>query len=99
MTNSLLTKINLWGEIELFEEKAKKFKGFDIISTSQNFFTSKKEIMDSGCYVEVTFKPRGVSPMEEHMYMLLPFKKLDFQRLSSGLSEGDKMLPPTFAVW
>lgn len=81
------------------KEGIKKFKSFQIIPRSENFFTFKKPIEKSGSFVEVTFKPGDVSPMEEHMYMLIPFSKLKFISGREELNEGDSIKTPSFAVW
>lgn len=81
------------------ENNIKSFKIFKIIPRFEKFFTFKKSIENSGSFVEVTFKPGDVSPMEEHMYMLIPFDKLEFILNGEKLNEGDCIGIPCFAVW
>jgi hypothetical protein len=86
-------------KIESDYSDIKEFEGFQIIPRSEKFFTFKKNITDTSSFVEVTFKPGDVSPMEEHMYMLISFSKLDFACNSTSLSPGDNISRPCLAIW
>jgi len=81
------------------EKNTKSFESFKIIPRFEKFFTFKKEIKKSGSFVEVTFKPGDVSPMEEHMYMLIPFSKLKFIREDQKIKEGNEIGVACFAIW
>lgn len=85
--------------IEEDKHNIKNFKSFNIIPRSERFFTFKKSIKNTNSFVEVTFKPGDVSPMEEHMYMLISFKRLSFICNKKSLSFKDKIGVPCFAIW
>jgi len=76
-----------------------KYSGFKIIPRFEKFYTFKKHIKKSKSFVEVTFKPGDVSPMEEHMYMLIPFSYVEFIHTNNKIKMGENILTPTYAVW
>lgn len=86
------------------ETKAKvdEFLGYTVLKRQEVFFSFKRALDKTNCFVEVTFKPGDKSPMEEYMFLLIPFSDLSFIYKNGGIKkiEFDSIIKKkTYAVW